>query len=85
MSALAPKGLVSAVLISIPVTEKIPGAERAQEFTYFAVVISILVTAVLIPLTTRKPFRSLYHWIFSGKLEKHSAGAEIKAQIPQPE
>ena len=67
MSTLAPKGLVSAVLISIPVAANIPGAERARDFTYFVVVISIVVTAVLIPLTTAKPFRSVYQWLYGGR------------------
>ncbi|MFN7935761.1 MAG: cation:proton antiporter [Bryobacteraceae bacterium] len=63
MSTLAPKGLVSAVLVSIPVAANIAGAERARDFTYFVVVISIIVTAVLIPLTTG-PFSGLYRRLY---------------------
>jgi NhaP-type Na+/H+ or K+/H+ antiporter len=63
MSTLAPKGLVSAVLASIPVVANIPGAERARDFTYFVVVISIVVTAILIPLTTG-PLSALYRRLY---------------------
>lgn len=69
MSTLAPKGLVSAVLASIPVTAGIAGAERARDFTYFVVVISIVVTAVLIPLTSTRGVSGFYKRLYGGKVE----------------
>jgi NhaP-type Na+/H+ or K+/H+ antiporter len=75
MSLLAPKGLVSAVLASIPVAAGIPGAERARDFAYFAVIISILITAVLIPLVERKPMNKFYQRLYGAKLRASATGA----------
>ncbi|HKD09260.1 MAG TPA: cation:proton antiporter [Bryobacteraceae bacterium] len=78
MSLLAPKGLVSAVLASIPVAAGIPGAERARDFAYLAVIISILMTAVMIPLVERKPLNMLYQRIYGAK-----APAEVIGTAPR--
>jgi NhaP-type Na+/H+ and K+/H+ antiporter len=75
MSVLAPKGLVSAVLASIPVAAGIQGAERARDFAYFAVIISILITAVLIPLVERKPMNTFYQRFYRAKLRASAIGA----------
>ena len=75
MSVLAPKGLVSAVLASIPVAAGIQGAERARDFAYFAVIISILITAVLIPLVERKPMNTFYQRFYRAKLRTSAVGA----------
>ncbi len=75
MSLLAPKGLVSAVLASMPVAAGIPGAERARDFAYFAVIISILITAVLIPLVERKPMNKFYQRLYGMKLRASATGA----------
>ncbi|HTS63613.1 MAG TPA: cation:proton antiporter [Candidatus Acidoferrales bacterium] len=64
MSVLAPKGLVSAVLASIPVARGIEGAERARDFAYLAVIVSILMTAILIPLVERNPVNQFYQRLY---------------------
>ncbi|MEZ5351678.1 MAG: cation:proton antiporter [Bryobacteraceae bacterium] len=66
-SVMVPKGLVSAVLASMPVERNLPGATLVREFTYMVVLISILLTAVLIPLMQRSPVRNFYHWFFEGR------------------
>lgn len=81
MSTLAPKGLVSAVLVSIPVVANIPGAERARDFTYFVVVLSIVITAILIPLTTARPFCGLYQRLYGGVASAPERSA-LEPQIP---
>jgi NhaP-type Na+/H+ or K+/H+ antiporter len=78
MSALAPKGLVSAVLASIPVTQKIPGADQAQEFTYLVVIISILLSAILVPLATRKPMARFYQGLYGGREPKALPATEVE-------
>ncbi len=77
MSILAPKGLVSAVLASIPVSAKIPGAELARDFTYLVVILSIIVTAVWIPLIQRKPFRGFYEALYKRKQAVVSMPADV--------
>jgi potassium/hydrogen antiporter len=76
MSTLAPKGLVSAVLASIPVNAGIAGAERARDFTYFVVIISIVVTALLIPLTTARRVSGFYRRLYGGRVEQLPAPAQ---------
>lgn len=51
MTFMVPKGLVSAVLASIPVERGLPGAEIIRDFTYMVVLLSVCLTAVLIPLS----------------------------------
>jgi NhaP-type Na+/H+ or K+/H+ antiporter len=90
MSALAPKGLVSAVLISIPVAAQIEGAERARDYTYFVVLLSIVVTAVLIPLTTRAPVSRFYQWLYGSQPKEIGDGfaaarPAADAEVPQPD
>ena len=64
MTFMVPKGLVSAVLASIPVERGIPGAEILRDFTYVVVFFSICFTAVLIPLSEIGPFARIYRRIF---------------------
>jgi len=64
MTFMVPKGLVSAVLASIPVERGIPGAEVIRDFTYMVVFFSVCFTALLIPLSELAPFASVYRRIF---------------------
>jgi NhaP-type Na+/H+ or K+/H+ antiporter len=76
-SVMVPKGLVSAVLASMPVDRNLPGATLVREFTYTVVLISILLTAVLIPLMQRNPLRSFYRWFFEGRERTDPAPPEL--------
>jgi NhaP-type Na+/H+ or K+/H+ antiporter len=55
-SILAPKGLASAVLASAPLQAGIAGAETIRDFSYIAVLVSIVVTASLMPLQKQPAF-----------------------------
>lgn len=55
LSVMAPKGLAAAVLASVPLERGMPGGAVVQSFAYFVVLISIVLTASLIPLM-RRPF-----------------------------
>ena len=66
MTFMVPKGLVSAVLASIPVDRGLPGAELLRDFTYMVVFLSVCTTAVLIPLAETKPLAAFYRRIFAG-------------------
>ncbi|MCC6536214.1 MAG: cation:proton antiporter [Bryobacterales bacterium] len=66
-SMLAPKGLVAAVLASLPVERGIEGALVVRNFTYMVVLISICLTAVLIPLLDRRPLSWFYRGVFGNK------------------
>ncbi len=67
MSVMVPKGLVSAVLADLPIAAQVPGAEAMKDFTYYAVIVSVLLTAVLLPLLSRAPLSGLYHGFYSRK------------------
>lgn len=62
---MVPKGLVSAVLAAIPVDRGLPGSEPLRDFTYMVVLISVFLTAVLIPLSERRPLAAFYRRMFS--------------------
>lgn len=67
MSVMVPKGLVSAVLADLPIGAQVPGAEAMKDFTYYAVIVSVLLTAVMLPLLGRAPFLGLYTGFYSKK------------------
>ncbi|MBI2685282.1 MAG: cation:proton antiporter [Acidobacteria bacterium] len=67
MTFMVPKGLVSAVLASIPVERGLVGADVIRDFTYMVVLLSICLTAVLIPLSELPPFSRFYRWLFEGR------------------
>lgn len=66
-SVMVPKGLVSAVLAGIPVQAGVPGAEIIRELTYTVVLVSITITAVLIPLVDRPPLAGIYRWLYGAR------------------
>ncbi len=49
LSVMAPKGLAAAVLASIPAERGMPGGEVVRSCAYFIVLVSIVLTALLIP------------------------------------
>ncbi|WP_321476118.1 cation:proton antiporter [uncultured Paludibaculum sp.] len=53
LSVMAPKGLAAAVLASVPLERGMAGGEVIQSFSYFVVLVSIVLTAGLIPLMRR--------------------------------
>lgn len=64
MTFMVPKGLVSAVLASIPVERGLPGAEIIRDFTYMVVLLSVCLTAVLIPLSHTPLLAPFYRRLF---------------------
>ncbi len=74
--ALAPKGLAAAVLASQPRELGIPGGEAIADFTFMVVLVSITVTAVMIPLFRVPAVRSFYRSFFPGALVANEAVAE---------
>lgn len=70
VSLMVPKGLVAAVLASIPLEAGIEGAEAIRDFAYMTILSSIAITAVMIPLSERGPLRSFYGFVFRNATEK---------------
>jgi NhaP-type Na+/H+ or K+/H+ antiporter len=64
--ALAPKGLAAAVLASQPKALGIRGGEAIADFTFTVVLVSISMTALLIPLTRVAAVASAYRRLFGG-------------------
>lgn len=67
MSVMVPKGLVSAVLADLPIAAQVPGAEAMKDFTYYAVIVSVLLTAIMLPLLGRSPLQALYANFYAKK------------------
>jgi NhaP-type Na+/H+ or K+/H+ antiporter len=59
LSVTAPKGLAAAVLASVPLERGLEGGDIIRSFAYFTVLVSIVVTAGLIPLMRQRPVESL--------------------------
>jgi potassium/hydrogen antiporter len=60
MCALAPKGLAAAVLAGQPKLMGLAGGEAIEDFSFTVVLVSIVVTAVLIPAAQIPAVRPLY-------------------------
>ncbi len=57
---MMPKGLVSAVLATIPLQQGVVGGEIIRDATYMIVLVSIVLTAALLPLYDRPPLAYFY-------------------------
>lgn len=64
MTFMVPKGLVSAVLASIPVERGLEGAAGLRDFAYMVVLISVCLTAILVPLSETTFLSRFYQRIF---------------------
>ena len=74
LCALAPKGLAAAVLAGQPRLLGLSGGQVIEDFSYMVVLISIAVTALLIPAVRFERVRSLY---------RAMAGAPTDAPVPE--
>lgn len=64
ISVMAPKGLAAAVLAGIPLQRGVNGGEIIQNIVYDVVLLSIFVTAVIVPLIDKTSVRMIYDFIF---------------------
>jgi NhaP-type Na+/H+ or K+/H+ antiporter len=60
-SVMVPKGLAAAVLASVPLSMGIAGAEQIQSLVFSVVLLSIVFTAILVPILR---FLPPYTWVF---------------------
>jgi len=60
MSVMAPKGLVPAILASIPIQYGIAGGESIQMLSFAVVLLSILICSILIIILSKNPFQIGY-------------------------
>lgn len=61
---LIPKGLAAAVLAGLPKQYGLPEGDDIQLFVYSAVLFSILLTAVMVPLAERAPLKGVFEKVF---------------------
>lgn len=57
---MMPRGLVSAVLATIPLQQGVAGGEIIRDATYMIVLVSIVLTSLLLPLYDRPPLSYFY-------------------------
>lgn len=60
VAVMIPKGLAPAVLASLIAQKNLPGGDTVQAIVFSVVILSIVTTAVLVPLIRREPMRALY-------------------------
>ena len=76
-SVMVPKGLAAAVLASVPLSMGIEGAEQIQSLVFSVVLLSIVLTAVLVPLLR---FLPPYTWIFQKYKNEIAESTDTTAQ-----
>jgi NhaP-type Na+/H+ or K+/H+ antiporter len=64
-AVMVPKGLAAAVLAGLPLQAGIPGGETIKGIVYVVVLLSIALTAVLIPMQRVAPTKGLYRALFA--------------------
>jgi NhaP-type Na+/H+ or K+/H+ antiporter len=64
VSFMVPKGLVSAVLASIPLERGLPGAELLRSVCYMVILFSIVLTAILVALNRTPPARAFFNRLY---------------------
>ncbi|HEY3442702.1 MAG TPA: cation:proton antiporter [Paludibaculum sp.] len=69
LSVTAPKGLAAAVLASVPLERGLEGGDAIRSFAYFTVLVSIVVTAGLIPLMQRPGVELFSRRVFGFPME----------------
>jgi potassium/hydrogen antiporter len=74
--ALAPKGLAAAVLASQPKQLGIAGGDAIASFTFMVVLVSITLTALMIPALRIRAVASFYQSLFPGASADARHGAE---------
>ena len=60
MSVMTPKGLVPAILASIPIQYGITGGESIQMLSFAVVLLSILICSILVIILSQNPFQFSY-------------------------
>jgi potassium/hydrogen antiporter len=73
LSVTAPKGLAAAVLASVPLERGLEGGDTIRSFAYFTVLVSIVVTAGLIPLMRQPRVEALARRVYGFPVERVEA------------
>ena len=60
MSIMAPKGLVPAILASIPIQYGLAGGESIQMLSFAVVLLSIIICSILVIILSQNPFKIGY-------------------------
>lgn len=82
-SMMIPKGLAAAILASLPVQAGLEGAEVIQSMAYYLVLVSILLTAVLVPMVNSiRPVNGFYRRFFQPFSEEQQQESEDKPAEP---
>lgn len=80
ISILVPKGLAAAVLATLPLQRGIAEADVIQGFVFSSVIVSIFLTAALVPLIRVPPVADWYAWALGAALERPTTrGGKVKS------
>lgn len=81
-SIMVPKGLAAAVLAGLPTQAGVPEGATIQSMTYAIVLISILLTAVMVPLIDRSGLQNVYRRIFGSFADETPAESAPASTLP---
>ena len=86
MSIMAPKGLVPAILASIPIQYGMAGGENIQMLSFAVVLLSILICSILVIILSKNPLKIGYLTKVLGEKEEpvELGGAEDSVDMTLP-
>ncbi len=84
MSIMAPKGLVPAILASIPIQYGLAGGESIQMLSFAVVLLSIIICSILVIILSQNPFKIGYLKTVLGHQEEEGNSTEVNT-IETPE
>ena len=85
VAIMVPKGLVAAVLATVPLQEGVLGGELIESVTYGVVLSSIVFTSVMLLLLEKTGLSTLYIWFFSLDGGKIAGYYRRLASMPAPD
>ena len=84
MSIMSPKGLVPAILASIPIQMGITGGEEIQSLAYAVVLLSILICGILVIILSNDPLAIGYLKNILGQKESENEDSESTSDLVKP-
>jgi NhaP-type Na+/H+ or K+/H+ antiporter len=83
MAIMAPKGLVPAILASIPIQYGLAGGESIQMLSFAVVLLSIIICSILVVIVSKNPFQIGYlkTVLKTSNTEENTTEREVKENL----
>ena len=85
MSIMAPKGLVPAILASIPIQYGLAGGESIQMLSFAVVLLSIIICSILVIILSKNPFQIGYLKSVLGTENTEEEKVDVETEVASDE